>query len=61
MPYRNDEPTKKLFKAIDDENLEAFKQAIAEGADVNAFDEEGMTPLISIVNEWDDSFVYFII
>lgn len=42
------ESTKQLFKAIDNENLEAFKQAIAEGADVNAFDEEGMTPLISI-------------
>ncbi|WP_423349248.1 ankyrin repeat domain-containing protein [Wolbachia sp. wLmal] len=44
-----DAPTQKLFKAIDDENLEAFKQAIAEGADVNAFDKEGMTPLMSIV------------
>ncbi|GFQ76495.1 ankyrin repeat domain-containing protein [Trichonephila clavata] len=42
------EPTQKLFKAINDENLEAFKQALEEGADVNAFDEEGMTPLISI-------------
>ena len=42
--------TKQLFKAIDNESLEAFKQAIAEGADVNAFDEEGMTPLMSIVN-----------
>ncbi len=45
-----DEPTQKLFKAIDNENPEAFKQALKEGADVNAFDEEGMTPLMSIVN-----------
>ncbi|MDR2547900.1 MAG: ankyrin repeat domain-containing protein, partial [Rickettsiales bacterium] len=33
-------PTKKLFQAIDDENLEDFKRALAEGVDVNAFDEE---------------------
>ncbi|WP_265039576.1 ankyrin repeat domain-containing protein [Wolbachia endosymbiont (group A) of Protocalliphora azurea] len=45
-----DEPTQKLFKAIDNENPEAFKQALKEGADVNAFDKEGMTPLMSIVN-----------
>ncbi|MGL9718264.1 MAG: ankyrin repeat domain-containing protein [Wolbachia sp.] len=44
------ESTKQLFEAIDDENLEDFKQAITEGADVNAFDEEGMTPLMSITN-----------
>ncbi|WP_265025038.1 TomO hydrophobic C-terminal domain-containing protein [Wolbachia endosymbiont (group B) of Pammene fasciana] len=42
--------TKKLFKAIDDENLGDFKRALAEGADVNAFNEEGITPLISIMN-----------
>ncbi|MDR0773561.1 MAG: ankyrin repeat domain-containing protein [Wolbachia pipientis] len=48
-PEPLDEPTQKLFKAIDDENLEAFKQALEEGADVNAFDEGGMTPLASIV------------
>ncbi|MCM1001886.1 hypothetical protein DM84_01295 [Wolbachia pipientis] len=47
-----DVPTKKLFDAIDDENLEAFKQALVEGADVNAFDEAGMTPLISIANAY---------
>ncbi|MBC6686625.1 ankyrin repeat domain-containing protein [Wolbachia pipientis] len=47
-PKPLDEPTQKLFKAINDENLEAFKQALKEGADVNKFDEEGMTPLISI-------------
>jgi len=43
-------PTQKLFQAIDDENLEDFKQAVAEGANINAFDEEGMAPLMSIVN-----------
>ncbi|WP_425386123.1 hypothetical protein [Wolbachia endosymbiont (group A) of Barypeithes pellucidus] len=48
--------TKQLFKAIDNENLEAFKQAIAEGADVNAFDEEGMTPLMSIARACDASY-----
>ncbi|MCM1001544.1 MAG: ankyrin repeat domain-containing protein, partial [Wolbachia endosymbiont of Melophagus ovinus] len=41
-------PTKKLFDAIDDENLEAFEQALAEGANVNAFDR-GYTPLMTIV------------
>lgn len=49
-PEPLDEPTQKLFKAIDDENLEAFQQALEEGANVNKFDEQGMTPLISIVN-----------
>ncbi|WP_250296375.1 TomO hydrophobic C-terminal domain-containing protein [Wolbachia endosymbiont of Oedothorax gibbosus] len=49
-PEPLDEPTQKLFKAIENENLEGFKQALKEGADVNAFDGEGMTPLMSIVN-----------
>ncbi|MDM8335741.1 ankyrin repeat domain-containing protein [Wolbachia pipientis] len=49
-PEPLDAPTKKLFKAIDDEDLEGFRQAIEEGADVNAFDKEGMTPLMSIAN-----------
>ncbi|WCR58962.1 MAG: Chromosome partition protein Smc [Wolbachia endosymbiont of Ctenocephalides felis wCfeF] len=40
--------TKKLFQAIENANLEDFKQAIAKGADVNAFDE-GCTPLMTIV------------
>ncbi|UVW83932.1 ankyrin repeat domain-containing protein [Wolbachia endosymbiont of Aedes albopictus] len=48
-PEPLDEPTQKLFKAIDDENLEAFKQALEGDANVNAFDKEGMTPLASIV------------
>ncbi|WCR58441.1 ankyrin repeat domain-containing protein [Wolbachia endosymbiont of Ctenocephalides felis wCfeJ] len=43
-----DESTKKLFGAIDAENLEDFKQALAEGADVNAFDD-GYTPLMTII------------
>lgn len=42
--------TTKLFKAIDDENLGDFERALAEGANVNTFNEEGMTPLISIIN-----------
>lgn len=41
--------TTKLFKAIDDENLGDFERALAEGANVNTFNEEGMTPLISII------------
>ncbi|WP_410542878.1 ankyrin repeat domain-containing protein [Wolbachia endosymbiont of Tetranychus urticae] len=43
--------TEKLFKAIDDENLGDFERALEEGADVNAFNEEGMTPLISIIDD----------
>ncbi|BET29607.1 MAG: ankyrin repeat domain-containing protein [Wolbachia endosymbiont of Ephestia elutella] len=42
--------TTKLFEAIDDENLGDFERALAEGVNVNAFNEEGMTPLISIIN-----------
>ncbi|GFR11242.1 ankyrin repeat family protein [Trichonephila clavata] len=49
-----DAPTQKLFKAIDDENLEAFKQALEGDADVNAFDE-GYTPLMTIIMNGDDS------
>jgi hypothetical protein len=45
---QSSESTKKLFQAIDDENLEAFEQALAEGANVNAFDA-GYTPLMTIV------------
>ncbi|WP_353288888.1 ankyrin repeat domain-containing protein [Wolbachia endosymbiont (group A) of Pogonocherus hispidulus] len=48
------ESTQKLFKAIDNENLEAFKQAIAEGANVNTFDA-GYTPLMTIIMNGDDS------
>ncbi|WP_353279305.1 ankyrin repeat domain-containing protein [Wolbachia endosymbiont (group B) of Xanthorhoe designata] len=46
--------TAKLFKAIDDENLENFKQALAEGANVNAFDN-GYTSLMTIIVNGDDS------
>ncbi|MGL9725375.1 MAG: hypothetical protein ACR5KV_01160 [Wolbachia sp.] len=46
------ESTQKLFKAIDDKNLEDFKQVMAEGVNVNAFNEESMTPLMSIINTY---------
>ena len=36
---------KALFEAIDEGNVEAVKSAIAAGADVNAKDEDGCTPL----------------
>ncbi|WP_353271197.1 ankyrin repeat domain-containing protein [Wolbachia endosymbiont (group A) of Alloplasta piceator] len=49
-----DAPTQKLFKAIDDENLEDFRQALEGDADVNAFDE-GYTPLMTIIMNGDDS------
>ncbi|WP_265026997.1 ankyrin repeat domain-containing protein [Wolbachia endosymbiont (group A) of Bombylius major] len=49
-----DAPTQKLFKAIDDENLEAFKQALEGDADVNAFDK-GYTPLMTLIMNGDDS------
>ncbi|WP_353278174.1 ankyrin repeat domain-containing protein [Wolbachia endosymbiont (group B) of Longitarsus flavicornis] len=41
----------KLFEAIDEKKLGDFERALAEGADVNAFNEEGMTPLISIIDD----------
>lgn len=40
--------TQKLFQAIDDASINDFKEALAEGVNVNAFDEEGMTPLMNI-------------
>lgn len=43
--------TIKLFKAIDEGKLGDFKRALAEGADVNAFNQEDMTPLMSIIND----------
>lgn len=46
--------TTKLFKAIDDENLGDFERALAEGANVNAFDK-GYTPLMTIIINGDDS------
>ncbi|MFP3027322.1 MAG: ankyrin repeat domain-containing protein, partial [Wolbachia sp.] len=42
--------TTKLFEAIYDENLGDFERALEEGANVNTFNEEGMTPLISIIS-----------
>ncbi|WP_353287832.1 ankyrin repeat domain-containing protein [Wolbachia endosymbiont (group B) of Gerris lacustris] len=44
--------TTKLFKAIDDENPGDFERALAEGANVNEFDKEGFTPLMSIANSY---------
>ncbi|WP_341813786.1 hypothetical protein [Wolbachia endosymbiont (group B) of Germaria angustata] len=44
--------TTKLFKAIDEENLGDFERALAEGANVNEFDKEGLTPLMSIANSY---------
>lgn len=44
----SEQSTTKLFKAIDDGNIEDFERALAEGANVNAFDEGGFTPLMSI-------------
>ncbi|WP_225537405.1 ankyrin repeat domain-containing protein [Wolbachia endosymbiont of Mansonella perstans] len=41
-------PTKELFDAIDNGNLEDFKQALQEDANVNAFCA-GYTPLMTIV------------
>ncbi|OWZ25816.1 ankyrin repeat domain-containing protein [Wolbachia endosymbiont of Wuchereria bancrofti] len=44
--------TQKLFQAIDNESLEDFERAIAEGTDVNTFDEEGITPLMSVAGTY---------
>ncbi|WP_253299913.1 ankyrin repeat domain-containing protein [Wolbachia endosymbiont of Chironomus riparius] len=49
------EATEKLFKAIDDESLNDFEKALKEGANVNEFDEDGMTPLFVILIQNDDS------
>ena len=38
-------PDGALFQAVKDINIEATKQAIADGADVNAKDQNGRTPL----------------
>ena len=38
-------PDGALFQAVKDINIEAAKQAIADGADVNAKGERGLTPL----------------
>ncbi|WP_237342963.1 ankyrin repeat domain-containing protein [Wolbachia endosymbiont of Folsomia candida] len=43
------EQTEKLFRAIDDENLEDFRQALEQGADVNGVGG-GYTPLMAIIN-----------
>ncbi|MDP6253011.1 MAG: ankyrin repeat domain-containing protein, partial [Verrucomicrobiota bacterium] len=38
-------PDRALFQAVKDINIEAAKQAIADGADVNAIDAISKTPL----------------
>ncbi len=48
----SEQSTTKLFKAIDDENPGDFERALTEGANVNAFDKEGLTPLMSIANSY---------
>lgn len=42
-------PTEDLFEAIKQGNYDKFKAAIAAGADVNAFDNVGNTPLLSAI------------
>lgn len=49
-PESLNEQTKKLFKAIDEGNLENFEQALRDGANVNVFDQEGCTPFMSLAN-----------
>jgi ankyrin repeat protein len=44
-----DAPTKNLFKAIENKNLEKVCEAIAKGADVNASDKSGLTVLYRAV------------
>ena len=41
----NPEADRALFQAVKDINIEATKQAIADGADVNAKNDGGETPL----------------
>ncbi|WP_407511632.1 hypothetical protein [Wolbachia endosymbiont of Trichogramma kaykai] len=47
--------TTKLFEAIYDENLGDFERTLEEGANVNTFNEEGMTLLMSIANIYNVS------
>jgi len=41
----NPEADRALLDAASEGNIEAAKQAIADGADVNAYDSFGLTPL----------------
>lgn len=47
--------TTKLFEAIDEENLGDFERALEEGTNVNTFNEEGYTPLMSIITNLSGS------
>jgi ankyrin repeat protein len=40
-----DLPTKKLFKALENDNILGVQQSLAEGADINAIDEYGRSVL----------------
>lgn len=42
--------TKQLFDATTNFDLEKFQQALSDGADVNAFNDQGYTPLMHVVN-----------
>ena len=45
MGCGNPEANRALLKAVSDENIDAMKAAIANGADINAKDKGGATPL----------------
>ena len=47
-----------LMSAVRDGNLEAIKQQLAAGADVNAIDDEGLTPLDRFRNEETAALLY---
>jgi hypothetical protein len=44
LPAQNSEPTKRLFQAVDVNDIGAAKKAIAAGADLTARNATGMTP-----------------
>lgn len=48
----NDSATKALHKACEQLNISAVKQALANGADPNGFDEGGDTPLVACVDDF---------
>ena len=50
-PGESETPTEKLFNAVKTKDLEALKQAIAGGADVNAKNADGYTALLIAAEE----------
>ena len=58
MSLHSKELNEALFEAIDEGNVEAVKSAITAGADVNAKDEDGCTPLH---NRWIDAEVAMVL